>query len=262
MTDSIKAHLYCPITSGSYPRDQQGSTRTLRINLVPKRDSSVDDTTPPPHDDQLPPRNIADGNEQQDTTASDSNMAGEVPLNQQGTWVSPTLPGPTVGSGGVATVVFSTQIAASPARCLEVALDSARYPAWNKFIRKAIIEEEADPAVVDTLDASLKFLGEGGVRDSLLLPGTRACFMSYMDPDSDSCNKVHLVVTVLKEITHEGRKGFRVAWAMQGVSPQLMKPCFAPGCWIVQLICERTRTNVGYKCPPIHIMSKESILMS
>ncbi|KAH7020718.1 uncharacterized protein B0I36DRAFT_387587 [Microdochium trichocladiopsis] len=89
-------------------------------------------------------------------------MAGEVPFNQQGAWVSPALPGPTVGGGGVATVVFSTQIAASPARCLEVGLDSARYPAWNKFIRNAIIEESANPAVVDTLDVSLKFLGEGG----------------------------------------------------------------------------------------------------
>lgn len=145
-------------------------------------------------------------------------MAGEVALDQQGTWVSPALPSPTIGGGGVATVVFSTRIAASPARCLEVALDSARYPAWNRFIRKAVIEEAADPAVVDNLDASLKFLGEGGVREGLLLPGTRTCFMSYMDPHSDSCNEVHLVVTVLKDITHEGRKGFRVAWAMQGVS--------------------------------------------
>ncbi|KAJ1330837.1 hypothetical protein MN608_04293 [Microdochium nivale] len=144
-------------------------------------------------------------------------MAGEVPLNQQGAWVAP-LPTTTIGSGGVSSIVFSTHIAASPARCLEVALDTARYPAWNRFTRSVVIEKPAPAAAAAGLDPSLGFLTahEGGARDDLLLPGTEFCFKVYLDENSDKSSDTHLVVTVLKPIVHEGRKGFRVAWAIKG----------------------------------------------
>ncbi|KXJ96252.1 hypothetical protein Micbo1qcDRAFT_231319 [Microdochium bolleyi] len=144
-------------------------------------------------------------------------MAGEVPFGQETAWVTP-LPSPTVGGGGVSSITFSTHIAASPARCLEVALDPARYPEWNKFCRSAVIEKPAPASAIEGLDASLAFLtkGDGVAKEGLLLLGTEFCFKVYLDEDSENGRDTHLVVTVLEEIVHEGRKGFRVAWATRG----------------------------------------------
>lgn len=145
-------------------------------------------------------------------------MAGLVPPNQACTWV-PALPQPTLGAGGVHSVTMSTHIAASPAKCLQVTLDSVNYPKWNKFVREVEINKAAPSSVLDGLDASLRFLADARAETGkMLLPGADATFKAYIDPNSDWVNKVHLVVTELKEIEHEGRKGFRVAWAQRGVS--------------------------------------------
>ncbi|KAH7021502.1 uncharacterized protein B0I36DRAFT_435293 [Microdochium trichocladiopsis] len=138
-------------------------------------------------------------------------MAGEVPRNQDCTFVAP-LAQPTRGAGGVSSLIFSTHIAASPEKCLEIVLDSSAYPTWNKLVRQATVEKQS-PATATDLGDSLGFLLASGKQD-MLLPGADFVFNAYLDPDSDSFRSTRLEVTVLKEIVHEGRKGFRVSWAM------------------------------------------------
>jgi len=145
-------------------------------------------------------------------------MAGVVPSNQACAWV-PALPQPTLGNGGVYSVTMSTHIAASPATCLQVTLEAANYPKWNKFVREVVINKAAPSSSLRDLDPALGFLaGTGTQADKMLLPGTETTFKAYVDQNSDSVNNTHLVVTELKEFEHEGRKGFRVAWAQKGRS--------------------------------------------
>jgi hypothetical protein len=140
-------------------------------------------------------------------------MAGEIPLNQQCTFVRP-LAQPTLGDSGVASIIYSTHIAAPPLQCLQLVLDGSNYHKWNKFVPRVVMQQHftSDTA---TLPSSLSHLA---FQADQLLPGTEFCFEVHMDLENESSRLTHLVGSVLQEIEHDGRKGLRVAWRSQGVS--------------------------------------------
>ncbi|KAI9147024.1 hypothetical protein HJFPF1_13055 [Paramyrothecium foliicola] len=133
--------------------------------------------------------------------------SSEVPLNTQCTFVKP-LPQPTLGNKGSASIVNSTHIAAPPLKCLEIVLDTNAYPKWNRFARRVVIERQSTATSAD-LPASLSHLASG--KDQLL-PGAEFIFECHMDIESDASRNVDLMVTLLQDIIHEGRPGFRVSW--------------------------------------------------
>lgn len=144
-------------------------------------------------------------------------MASRVPPNQAPAFVAP-IPTPTLGDGGSASIVFSTTIAASPAKCLEILLDPETYPTWNKWIPRVVVTS-ASPASESSIPPSLAHIAAKEVR---LLPNAKFYFEVHMNPESASFRKTELELSVLEEFEHEGKRGFRVAWKSQG-SPWFLR---------------------------------------
>ncbi|KAH8662213.1 hypothetical protein BX600DRAFT_437622 [Xylariales sp. PMI_506] len=146
-------------------------------------------------------------------------MTTSIPLNQAPKFVAP-LPQPTLGAGGSSTVTFSSTIAASPATCLEILLDSVSYATWNKWIPRVVVHEEAPTAAAAAASEPGKeiprSLAHLASKKGQLLPGAQFCFEVRMNPDSASVTKTELVTTVLEEFERDGRKGLRVAWKTRG----------------------------------------------
>ncbi|KAF2993948.1 hypothetical protein E8E14_001598 [Neopestalotiopsis sp. 37M] len=156
-------------------------------------------------------------------------MADQIPLNQAPVFVA-AIPTPTLGGGGSGSAVFSTTIAATPAKCLEIVLNPATYPSWNKWVPRVVVTSEpsSEPSTTPAppgLPESLAQLATS--QQPLLSPGTKFYFEVHMDPDSASFRKTDLEVTVLEEFERGGsgdgegrvggrRKGWRVVWKTQG----------------------------------------------
>ncbi|KAK8016166.1 hypothetical protein PG993_014355 [Apiospora rasikravindrae] len=146
----------------------------------------------------------------------------EIPLGQAPTFAAETIPTPTYGPGGSSTAIFSTTIAAPPATCLAVILDTSTYPSWGKWIPCAVVETPAPASALDEVPAALAAQLPAD-RSGLLLLGAKFYFEVHMDPDSASSRKTYLEVTRLEEfVRDEGgkekkkKKGIRVAWKTQG----------------------------------------------
>lgn len=135
----------------------------------------------------------------------------EIPANQDPKFVAP-IATPTLGGGGSATVVLSRTIAASPAVCLEIMLDPATYPDWNRWIPRVVVES-APPVPSADMPPALVHLAS---RQGYLLPRTRFAFEVHMNPDSASFNRTDLEVSLLEAFERDGRQGLRVAWKSQG----------------------------------------------
>lgn len=150
----------------------------------------------------------------------------EIPLGQAPTFAAETIPTPKYGPGGSSTAIFSTAIAAPPAACLMVVLDTSTYPSWNKWIPRAVVETPAPASALDEVPAALaphlNAAADDKTRGRLLLLGARFYFEVHMDPHSASSRTTHLEVTQLEEFVRggeggeEGRKGLRVAWKTRG----------------------------------------------
>ncbi|ETS77653.1 hypothetical protein PFICI_09715 [Pestalotiopsis fici W106-1] len=150
-------------------------------------------------------------------------MADQIPPNQAPVFVA-AIPTPTLGTGGSGSVVFSTAIAATPARCLEIVLNPTTYPSWNKWVPRVVVTSASPTSAPSVLPESLAQLATS---QQLLVPGTKFCFEVHMDPDSASFRKTDLEVTVLEAFEEQqrggsdgehgdSRKGWRVVWKTQG----------------------------------------------
>ncbi|KAJ9155202.1 hypothetical protein NKR23_g1780 [Pleurostoma richardsiae] len=148
-----------------------------------------------------------------------------VPRSQRGTLSGPVIPTPTHGaSGGSFTVTCSTRIAAPPDAVLGVLLDTATYPAWNRFVRQVDVVSHPEPpspaaAADDTAAPTALPAGEAG--GGSIGVGTAMIFSVYMDLASDKpSNRAGVEVTRLEPFTlasppsapAEERNGWRVAW--------------------------------------------------
>ncbi|KAI0018086.1 hypothetical protein F4780DRAFT_560743 [Xylariomycetidae sp. FL0641] len=104
---------------------------------------------------------------------------------------------PTLGEGGSATLACAATIAAPPEACVEVVLDAANYPSWNRWVQKVVVHS-SEPG--------------------LLRLGSEFDFQVHMDPDSAGYNTTGLVLTVLDRgyQDRDGRSGVRVAWKTRG----------------------------------------------
>ncbi|KAI0125267.1 hypothetical protein BJ170DRAFT_686131 [Xylariales sp. AK1849] len=142
-------------------------------------------------------------------------MAADIPLNQVPTFVAPVSTR-TLGGGGSASVIFSTLIAASPATCLEIMLDPATYPSWNKWVPRVVVVVDADAAPSASSSTAPASLAHVASKPGQILPETKFYMEVHMNPDSASFNKTDLVVTALEDFERDGRKGLRVAWKTQG----------------------------------------------
>ncbi|KAK8075039.1 hypothetical protein PG997_009702 [Apiospora hydei] len=149
----------------------------------------------------------------------------EIPLGQAPTFAAETIPTPTYGPGGSSTAIFSTTIAAPPATCLAVALDTSTYPSWGQWIPRAVVETPAPASALDAVPAALAPMlpTDKDKRAGLLLLGAQFYFEVHMDPDSASSRKTYLEVTRLEEFVRDAdgggggeKKGIRVAWKTQG----------------------------------------------
>ncbi|KAK9802156.1 putative Coenzyme Q-binding protein COQ10 START domain-containing protein [Seiridium cardinale] len=138
-------------------------------------------------------------------------MAFEIPPNQAPAFVAP-IPTPTLGAGGSGSIVFSTTIAASPTRCLEIMLDPSTYPTWNKWVPRVTVTS-ASPASGPSIPSSLAHVA---AKQGQLLPRSKFTLEVHMDPESASFRTTELEITMLEEFERDGRKGLRVGWKTQG----------------------------------------------
>ncbi len=165
-------------------------------------------------------------------------MTEKIGPDQEPRWADSPLPTPTYGLGGRATVICSTAaIAAPPAACLAIVLDTATYPSWNRFIPRATVRSPASsspasPAPATSAEdagavpASLRARLEGIDPGRLLLRGTEFRFEVHMDPDNSARPRIQntdLVVSRLEEFGGGGgggdggrRRGLRVVWKTAG----------------------------------------------
>ncbi|KAI4604316.1 hypothetical protein KJ359_000451 [Pestalotiopsis sp. 9143b] len=146
-------------------------------------------------------------------------MADQIPQDQAPAFVA-GIPTPTLGDGGSGTAVFSTSIAASPARCMDIVLNPATYPSWNKWVPRVVVTSGPSPSPAPSaLPESLAHMAAatgGQQQPQFLLPRTKFYFEVHMNPDSASSRRTDLEVTLLEEFERSGRKGLRVGWKTQG----------------------------------------------
>ncbi|KAH6656544.1 hypothetical protein BKA67DRAFT_552289 [Truncatella angustata] len=160
-------------------------------------------------------------------------MAAQIAPNQAPTFVA-AIPTPTLGEGGSASVAFSTTIAASPTRCLEILLDPSTYPTWNRWIPRVdvVSASTASEAAVPELLAHVTR------KPNQLLPGTQFDFEVHMS--ASNIRKTELELSVLEEFERNGRKGLRVCWKTRG------NPWLAPRAERVQEFLENVEGGCDY----------------
>ncbi|RYP07752.1 hypothetical protein DL764_002324 [Monosporascus ibericus] len=146
-------------------------------------------------------------------------MTETIPPNQESKWADSPLPSPTYGAGGKATIICSAAIAAPPAACLEITLDPATYPSWNKFVPRVTVQSSPPPPLPESTPSAVAQLLEDSPDRQLLLLGTRFRFEAHLQPDSASgglTRNTDLEISALEEFERGGAKGLRVVWKMQG----------------------------------------------
>ncbi|RYP52883.1 hypothetical protein DL769_010597 [Monosporascus sp. CRB-8-3] len=145
-------------------------------------------------------------------------MAETIPPNQEPKWADSPLASPTHGAGGKATIICSAVIVAPPATCLEITLNPATYPSWNKFVPRVTVQSSPPPLPESTPAAVAQLLKESPDRQLLLL-GTRFRMEVHLHPDSASGGRIQntdLELSALEEFERGGTKGLRIAWKTQG----------------------------------------------
>ncbi|KAM7209658.1 hypothetical protein V8F20_000061 [Naviculisporaceae sp. PSN 640] len=143
-----------------------------------------------------------------------SSTTDPIPPNTPGMIAPKPIPTPTHGNGGAGSfsVGCSTTVAAAPLICLDVVLNSSKYPEWNRFCRQCTIDsqpkqtttkkQQEDDALSrhnTTTSVALPDLGE-----HYLKLGTKFTFDVHMDPDDGkpigSGRPTQLEVSVLEPI--------------------------------------------------------------
>jgi hypothetical protein len=158
-----------------------------------------------------------------------------IPPNSRPFTVCPPLPTPTHGPGGIVSFGCSDHVAASPATCLEICLDTAHYPVWNRFTTVATIDLHPNPP--RPIPSAIAHLGAPERAPTCLLLGTLFSCEVHMDLKPESTGRwTQLEITHLEDINdpprsqggaggteYKGRKGFRVAWRGRGMIEYVLR---------------------------------------
>lgn len=118
------------------------------------------------------------------------------------------IPVPSYPTGGVFSVLASTDIHASPSAILDALLDLASYPKWNTFAPRA--------TVISTPSSSPT--NESNTR---LQVGTALKLEVCMKGPGTARRDTHLLITIIEEL-RDGRNGYRVAWKALGWNAWLL----------------------------------------
>ncbi|PVH83216.1 hypothetical protein DL98DRAFT_529725 [Cadophora sp. DSE1049] len=131
------------------------------------------------------------------------------PLTQSSV-VSP-IPTPSYPTGGLWTILTTTEINAPLSAVLEPSLDVSSWPKWNAFVPKADILSSPDaPSVSSTYTPSED-------TDTKLSAGTKATFHNMMKKgtgpaDGTSPSPSDHLVASIAPFSRDGRKGFSIVW--------------------------------------------------
>ncbi|KAM7222834.1 hypothetical protein V8F06_001732 [Rhypophila decipiens] len=143
-----------------------------------------------------------------------SSAAGPLPPDTPGIITPRPIETPTHGPPGAGsfTVGCSTIIAAAPLICLDVVLNSSKYPEWNRFCRKCTIDSQPRPGPTSSKqqdDDDDDSSPTEGTNSPVLGPdylklGTKFTFDVHMNPlDDDQASSgraTELEVSVLEPI--------------------------------------------------------------